>query len=193
VSYEETEEIEELQSEEVPGLPSIAQGEAAPNGQNSSLFEQLREKRAEAAAGTETFIPIPGYDSEAPVLLAKYRVLDGKELDTIGRKVQKQTKDRWNRQILAAMDSCIAACEGMYIDMLDGSEPQPLTFNEIPILGFTGELAQALQYEATNAREVFSGLFLGNEVAMIQHNVRLSLWMGNTSRKVDQDMFMGEA
>lgn len=173
------------------GLSEIATGEAAPPA-NESLLDQLRKKREEATANKEVYIPIPGYDREPPILVAKYRVLEGDELNRMGRKVQAETRDPWDRQILAAIDGMISACVGMFIDLQDGSEPQPMTKDGQPVAGFSPELAAGLGFQANNAREVVLGVFVGNEIAIMQHNVRLSLWMGNTSRKIEEDIFSGE-
>lgn len=180
---------------EAPEVP-VAVTDLATAGEETtgseSLFEQLREKRAEAQAGKETLIPIPGYDREPPILMAKYRVLDGDVINKIARKVNQETRDQWDRQMLAAMDGMIAACVGMYVDLQDGNEPQQMTKNGLPIMGYTAELAEALEFAASSAREVVRGVFVSNDVAIMQHNIRLSMWMGNTSRKIDEDIFAGE-
>jgi len=190
MTYSET--PDETDETVIAGLPEMALGEAAPVTEQTSLFDQLRKKRQEAEEGKVTFIPIPGYDANPPILLARYRVLDGKEIDVIGRKVNMETKDRWERGILAAIDSMIACCNGMYYDELEGEGPQPMTVGGSPITGYTPDLARALDFPANSAREVVIGVFVSNEMAIMQHNVRLGLWMGNTARKVDEDIFSGE-
>lgn len=185
---EHEEEMDAQEAAEAAGLPGLATGEVAPTGQES-LLDQLRAKREEVAGSNTCFIPIPGYDGDPPVMMAQYRVLDGKELDNIGRKVARETKDRWDRNVLAAMDVLIACCQGMYVDMQNGAEPQQMTLNGVPIAGYNQDLAQALQFQAETARQVVMGIFVNNEVALMQHNVRLSMWMGNTSRRIDEDVF----
>lgn len=181
-------EVSEEEAAEGVGLPGLAAGEVAPTEQQS-LLDQLRKKREDVAENSTCFIPIPGYDRDPPILLAKYKVLDGHQLDLIGRRVQRETKDRWDRNVLVAMDIMIECCQGMYIDMENGEEPQPMTLEGQPIAGYNEQLAQALQFEAGSARQVVMGVFVNNDVALMQHNVRLSLWMGNTSRRIDEDMF----
>jgi len=187
MTYED--EVNEEEVAQGVGLPSIALGEAVPPIEQESLLDQLRKKREEVTENNTCFIPIPGYDAYPPILVAKYGILDGKELDNIGRKVARETKDRWQRNILAAMDVLIACCQGMYVDHQNGEEPEPLTMNGEPIIGYSADLAQALQFNATTARQVVSGVFASNDLALMQHNVRLSMWMGNTSRRIDEDVF----
>ena len=61
----------------------------------------------------------------------------------------------------------------------------------IEIRGYNPDLAAALELQGTEtARQVVFAVFANNEAAIMQHNVKLSLWMSNTSRKVDDD-FLG--
>lgn len=163
----------------------------ADDKQPESLLDSLRKKREELSESRDTFIPLPGYDREPPMLLAQYRLLDGKEIEQIARKVTRETKDRWRRQVLAAVDTFIAACTGMYVDLQTGDGPQPMTLNDQHIMGYDQDLAKALEFQAETARQVVYGVFADNEVAMMQHGARLSLWMGDTTHQVD-DEFLGE-
>jgi hypothetical protein len=176
--------------EEVVPLPSVMASES--DGQPDNLLGALREKRKELAEKKETYIAIPGYDSSPPILLALYRLVDGTEIDKIGRKIRSETKSEWQRQILSAVDLFITACEGIYFDMDDGNGPQQLEVNKTPVSGYNEDLAAALGIEAETARQVVFGVFSGNDVAIMQHSVRLGMWMGDTSRNVDE-LFLGEA
>lgn len=163
---------------------------AEESPEQKSLLDSLRRKHKELETNKETLIPLPGYEADPPILLAKYRLLEGKEVDMISSKVMRETKNQWDRNVLAAVDVFIAACEGLYYDMDDGTGPQPMSLNGDPIMGYTTDLAEALEFTANSARQVVFGVFTNNEVAIMQHNVRLSRWMSNTSRKVDED-FLG--
>jgi len=169
-----------------------AVGDDAP----TTLLDQLASKRKEIADIRETFVPIPGYDKEPPLLLAKYRLLEGPELDRIGSRVRRDVKGRWDRQITAAIDTFIAACEGIYVDTGDGAGPRPLTLNGEPITGYTEELAQALKFASelpspATARSVVLGLFTNNDVAISSHAMVLSRWFADTSIDVSQEMLEG--
>jgi hypothetical protein len=175
---------------------SLTEGDELVNTPQS-LLDVLQQRRKEQQEHTEVYISISGYDKPPIILAACYRLLEGKEIDEIGRKVTSGTKDRWQRQVFAAIDTFIAACTGFYYDdepdktLSEEERWKPLTLNGVHVNGYTTELARALQFEASTAREVAFGLFAGNDVAIMQHNVRLSLWMGDTSRDVNQD-FLGE-
>jgi hypothetical protein len=175
------------EAEQVIG-PEMVQPEEAPD----SLLESLRARRKEQVESNETFITLPGYDKRPPYLKAQYRLLEGKEVDIIARKVMAETKDSWQRQILTAVDAFIAACTGLYYDEDDGKGNQPMTYRGETIMGYGPDLAAALEIEgAETARACVFGVFADNDMAIMQHNVKLSLWMSDTTRKVDGD-FLGE-
>jgi hypothetical protein len=177
--------------EETVPLTAVMADEG-PGGQPDSLLGVLREKRKELSENKQTYIALPGYDKEPPILMALYRLVDGPEIDKIARKVRSEVKDNWQRQVLSAVDLFITACEGMYVDVDDGKGPQPMTMNGEPIMGYNEQLAEALQIESTTARQVVFGVFADNDVAIMQHSVRLGMWMGDTTRNVDE-LFLGEA
>src|SRR5881409_761488 len=92
-----------------------------------NLFEQLAAQREELANTKETNILVPGYDREPPLLLVRYRLLETKEFETIGNRIRRETKNRAQRTLLAAVDTFVAACVGFYYDV--GNGPLPLNFN----------------------------------------------------------------
>jgi len=178
----------EAENIEVP----VSQLKDAQAVRNESLLDNLKIKRGDLA-NRETFINIPGYDEAPPIMKAKYRLLEGHEIDAIMNKVMRETKNQWDRNTLSAVDTFIASCEGIYVDIGDGSpEPHALRLprTDKPILGYNKDLAEAMGFEAETARQTVFEIFANNELAIQQHNMKLSLWMSNTSRKVDED-FLG--
>jgi hypothetical protein len=174
--------------------PGIAQQAAVADADPTNLLEQLAAKRKEISENKETFIPIPGYDREPPLLLARYRLLEGPELAGIGQKVSREIKARWDRQLFAAIDTFIAACIGIYVDKGDG-KPEPLTVNGDPVLGFDESLAEALHYKSelsqpVRGRDVVLGLFGKNDVMITNHAMQLNRWFGDTTVDVSQE-FLG--
>ena len=159
-----------------------------------SVLQALSEKRRAIADTKEAYIPVPGYDSAPPILLVKYRLLSGNELNVIGERVMRQVKGRWERQLQAAAQTLVAACDGIFYDMEDGSGPQPLTYSEQPITGFTEALASALGFadkvgDINRPTEVLFALFGNNEVMVSQHSIRLNRWMTDTSIEVSAETF----
>lgn len=177
---------------EEPGIitPAIPQDEEPEN-----LFEQLAAKRRELAETNEVNIPVPGYDKEPPLLLVRYRHLDGTELDKLANKIRRETKGRWQRTLLASIDTFITAVVGLYVDMGDGV-PRPLTYHGEPITTFGPDLAEAMQFadkvpNPNNHRDVVLGLFGNNDVAIAQHNYLLNRWFGDTSLVISQELLEG--
>jgi len=156
-----------------------------------SVLDLLRQKREESAAATTVDLPVPGYNNSPPVLYIRYQLIDGPTIDRIGRKVTRQTKDRWSRQILSAIDTMIESIVGFYVDMEDGSERKPLTVHGEHITTFGPELQEALGFEADNARNTVRELFGQNDVALAGHNIALSRWMTNTTAEIDEEFLGG--
>jgi len=169
--------------------------EALAEKEPENLLEQLAAKRREISDTREVDIPVPGYDTEPPLLLIRYRLLDGHELTQIGIRIRRQQKgDRWMRALNAALDTFIAACVGIYVDLGEG-DVQPLTYKGEPIHGFTPELAEALQFEddlpeRASTRHIVMGLFANNDVAVTQHSYILNRWFQNTSLDINQEMLL---
>ena len=179
----------------VPPLSEVA----ASNGQKDpeTLLDQLRLAREEIAQSKETFIKVPGYAEKGLPLYIKYRLLEGEELAKIGKRAQN-TKDRWRRNVDAATDTLIVACEGLYLDLAnEGNEDEytQLTIDGEPVLGFSVAVATRLGIqisEQSPARSVVMGLFGGNELAVLQHSMLLQRWMGNTNLDVNEELIAGE-
>lgn len=157
-----------------------------------SPLEQLAAKRRVIAETRDTLVPVPGYDREPPLLLVKYKLLEGPDLVKIGDKISRETRSRWQRQILAAVDTFVAACMGFYVDKGDG-KPVPLTYHGEPILRYDHTLAEALGFAdelppEPTARAVVFGLFTSNDAMIAQHNYLLNRWFQDTSLDVSQEM-----
>jgi hypothetical protein len=153
---------------------------------HENLLEQLRKERTEEA-DEETLIPVPGYH-RVP-LLVKYRMLDGNEIQKIGRKSRK-IRDDWTRNFTTAIDTMIAAAIGVYVEF-DG-EVQPLTVNGQEVMGFTPDLAKALNLEgADTARKVVIGTFKNKDLHIATHATRLNRWFTGTNSTLDEE-FLGE-
>ena len=172
----------------IPVVPGVVD-------QPENLLDQLALRRKEISETKEVFIPVPGYDKEPPLLLIRYRLLEGPELDRIGNSIRRTFKSRWDRQLYAGVDTFINAVVGVFIDLGNGV-PQPLTRNGVPILGFTRELAEGLQFadeigDPDRPRDVVFGLFANNDVAIAQHNFLLNRWMGDTSVDVSKEFYEG--
>lgn len=161
--------------------------------QGSSLLDQLAAKRQAVNDTKETFIPLPGYDKNPPILLAKYRLLDGTEIARVADKTRTEFRNRWERQIYSAVDIFTVACIGIYYDLEEGEGPQPLTVQGVPVMGFTSDLAEGLKFadkleDPNDQRQVVFGLFGNNDVMIGQHSFALQRWFGDTTQEVTSDL-----
>ena len=161
----------------------------------ASLLDVLAAQRKELSENRETEISIPGYERGGFALFARYRLLSGPELEAIMRRVQKEYKKQYDRNLYGSVDVFIEACLGFSVEMPDGDR-RPLTYQGAPIIGYNEDLAAALRFEpAPNPRErsrsIVFGTFGNNVVAIGQHNLSLGRWMGNTNIEIDEEIFLG--
>jgi hypothetical protein len=157
-----------------------------------SPLEQLAAKHRELAETREVHIPVPGYDREPPLLFIKYRLLEGNELARMGDKIRRETRNQWQRQVFAAIDTFITACQGFYYDSGDGLY-KPLVYQDEHIAGFSEKLAEALGFrdelpDPPTARAVAFSLFNNNDAAIAQHNYLLNAWFSDTSLDVQAEL-----
>jgi hypothetical protein len=160
-------------------------GEAALAGPES-LKEGLRRQRQESVDTTFLDLPLPEYDN--PELVGRYRMVDPKELAAMGDRLKREFKNRTELVTFGAIDSIIIACEGLFARMPGQKELIPLDA-EIPMT-YDTRLADYLGFEAETARDALIQCFGGNIYAIIDHNIKITRWMGN--RKADLTDGLGE-
>lgn len=179
-------------SEEVdPGAVQSWDSPAPPN----SLVEQIRNEVEELSEIHEVFIPVIGYNQSN--LQIKYRMPEsGRELERIGQKVFRESKDRYTRNLYTAMDTMINLCVGLYVQPEDVDEPVELDPQELGYpVQFDERLAQVIGMNGGggSARLVLRKLFGNNDVAILSHAERLSRWLANSQADLDREIWeMGE-
>jgi hypothetical protein len=161
-------------------------GESALAGPES-LKEGLRRQRQEATQTTHLDLPLPEYNN--PELVGRYRMVDPTELGKMGEKLRREFKDRTELVIFGAIDSIIMCCDGLYARMLGETELIPLD-PEVP-MRYDLRLAEYLDVPAKTARDVVIQCFGHNMFAIIDHNIKITRWMGNRTTDVAGD-FLGE-
>lgn len=157
-----------------------------------SLAEQLRAKRTEIAETRDTLIPITGYNE--PVLMAKHRLMDRQEIERIGKRVVKETKDRGERNMRILCDQIINSAVGFYFQRATDPEPLPLEDEHGEYITRWDQLATYLGWDLAQggtARGALYFIFGDNEFAIGQFGILLNRWMGNTSFEVDSEL-LGE-
>lgn len=177
---------------EQPENPIIEEPEEAGNPLMKSMMEQLREERSSAAPDTAD-IDVPGYSGK---LICRYKVVEGKVLANIGKRVARQVKDDADRQLYGTVDVLIAACEGLYFRSPANDQLYPID-PDLPAQGTPAENGTAATYahpslpsyfgfSSEDARGNVFGIFKGNDTAIIAHGITLSRWMADTSKGVDE-------
>lgn len=173
---------------EFASLGDLAAQEESPE----SPLDVFAAKHRELAAIKDVDIPIPGYDKAPPILMIRYRLIEGSEAARMGDKIKRETKDQWQRQILMSVDTFITTCVGFYFD--DGSgKARPLTYNGEHLVRFDRDLAEALGFadelpDEITARKVAFSLFNNNDAAIVQHSQILNAWFADTSLDVQADL-----
>jgi hypothetical protein len=162
----------------------------------STLADLIKEDMKELAAHEETLIRVPGYSKSG--LQVKYRLPEsGKELDVIGRKVNRQEKDAFTRSLFTAIDTMIYLCEGLYVQPAGVDEPVMLDPEETGYPArFDDRLASLLGMngaEPSTARQIVRRLFNGNDFAIVNHAERLNRWLMDTSADLSMEFWqLGE-
>lgn len=157
----------------------------------TSMMEALRRKHQELTNSQTLDMPMPGYED---LLVVRYRVLDvQKELNQINRKAASEFSDAIVAQLFGTMDAMARACVEIFGKR--GDEIVPLAESigpDAPPVRYNQALAEFMGWEdVTSARDVIMRLFANNEPMIMEHGQRLSRWMSNTTRRVN-DSFLGE-
>jgi hypothetical protein len=153
---------------------------------SESLKEGLRRQRESNLQNETLNLALPEYTD--PELVGQYRMVDPSELAAIGEKLKREFKNRMELVTYGAIDSIIAACVGLYARPAGSKEL--ISLDEGIPLRFDSRLADYLGIEATTAREVVIQTFGANMYAIIDHNVKITRWMGD--RKADLGDGLGE-
>jgi hypothetical protein len=161
----------------------------------ASIADLLKQDYNEIAEIEEVYIKVKGYDKSG--LQVKYRLPEsGKELDDISRKVNREYKDTYSRNLFTAIDTMIYLCEGLYVQpegveapvMLDPQETgMPCRFDErlAVLIGMNGV--------ESRARAVVRKLFNNNDLMVVGHAERLSRWLTDTKANLEIEFWqLGE-
>lgn len=187
--------MSEHEIHEVPEPEAPQEDEEQPQAVN--LMEQLRAQRQEALDDTSVDLPLPSNIYSDPIVLVRYRMVDARETQRIMKKVQRQTKGEYERNLYTTMDTLITACEGIFVlpaDAEPGDKPQPLTLNgEGPLL-FDERLAEWMGIEAQSARQTLLEFFANKETAIMVTGAKLARWQaGEDPATISDEWMLGEA
>lgn len=159
-----------------------------------SIIDLLKADLQDLTDNAEATIPVVGYEKAG--LAVKYHLPEtGKQLDSIQRKVNAETKDPYYRNLNSAMDTMILLCEGLYVRpegvedyvMLDPQE------TGMPVR-FDARMAAIVDIpEDSPSRQVLKKVFGNNEMAILNHTERLGRWLNNTKADLVTELWqLGE-
>src|SRR6266545_352917 len=157
-----------------------------------SVVDLLKQDLQELVSEHDVLIPIEGYESSG--LQVKYGMPEGgKELDNIARKVAREYKDAYSRNLYTAIDTMIHLCTGLFVLPRDiVNEPVMLDPQETGSpCRFDMYLAEIFGWDSgqMTARQVVRKLFGGNEMAIVRHAEKLSRWMQNTKANLNLEIW----
>jgi hypothetical protein len=172
-----------------PLIHDLVSGEAQGP---QSLHEQLRAKREEIAETRDTLIGIIGYTE--PLLLTRHGLMDRVEVEQIGKRILRETKDRGERNMRLVCDQIINSTKAFFFQRATDIEPILLEDEHGTPIERWDQLATYLGWEQAGngtARAALYFVFGDNEFAIGQYAIKLNRWMGNTAYDVDTEL-LGE-
>lgn len=177
-------------STETETEPPTAQ--IAPNMfSGKSIVDLLNEEAAEISNIKFVHIPILGYEKTG--LTARYHMPEnGKELEKINRKAEREFKDTYSRSLTSSLDTMIHLCDGLYVNPNNDPEPVELDPDMIGYpVRFDERCAEIFGWAepGMTARTVVKRLFNGNDLAILSHGEKLSRWLHNAKADVTRELW----
>jgi hypothetical protein len=157
-----------------------------------SLVDVIRGELKELQEQKVVYIPVAGYEKSG--LHARYRLPEnGKILDDIVRRVMREYKDKYSRNLYATADTIIHLCEGLYVRHPEaGEEYVELDPDEqgYPVR-FDYRLAGIISDNGTldTERKVLFALFGYKDVFILNHGAKLNMWMMDTNIDVETELW----
>jgi len=184
------------QEQEVTNVSGIV----SSNGDvgTDDLLGNLRQLRADAANvfGISKVMEVPGYLGK---LAVEYQYINAEVTEEIARSVRRETKNvnGIGTNLLSSLETLIAASKNVLIRKattddwvsIDGREHWPESVTRYVNFRDNMKLANLLDYEAGDSRELVLGLY-GSEHKVVEANLILSRWLTDKSRTSDED-FLG--
>lgn len=156
----------------------------------TSLIDLIKAEHQELADKKDVTIPVIGYEKSG--LAIKYRMPEGvKEIELIGEKIERETKDTSARNLYMAMDTLIKLCEGFYVKPQDVTEYVLLDPTDVgePVR-FDARMATIVGLpEESPARLIVRKLFGNHELAILNHTEKLSRWLNNTNADLTLELW----
>jgi len=182
---------------DMSGMTTLSETE---DDEATNLITNLRQLRTDAVDlyGHTKVLDVPGYKG---MLAIEYQYISAEVTEKIARDVRRETKNvnGVGTNLLASLDTLIAASKNVLIRRkIQGEWLTEDGGLGIGVKGIGGEhqvnlrsteLAEILNYDAADPRDVVLGLF-GSEHKIIEANIILSRWLTDKTRTSDED-FLG--
>ena len=188
---EHDELVEQPREDEATPVQGFENGGAPTAFSDASIVDLLQQDMREIAETKEVYIPIKGYERSG-IQVCYHLPVGGKEIADIGRKVEREFKDAYSRNLNIAIDTMIHLCSGVYCQPPGVPEPVMLDPDDTgnPV-GFDIQLAQlmGIEGEVQSARQVVRRLFGNNDMAILAHAEKLQRWLANTKADVTLELW----
>lgn len=180
--------VDDVVHDDQSGEPS-APVETNGNGvAPSSVIAQLRRRRAALQQERHIDLEVPGYDG---MLLARYHPVAWERLQEINQRVEKTMRSNPRRELIAAVDVLINACECMLYREARGGNTAKVLGGDNP-MRYDKRLAETMGVEGVaTARDVLFGLY-PDDLSITSTYVELMEWQGEGETEVDDEL-VGEA
>lgn len=179
---------------EIEGTPEVTEGNGRhPVNATPSVVDLLKRDLEELSEHKDVYIKVQGYENTG--LQIRYKMPEsGKELDNIARKVQRDSKTAYDRNINTAIDTMVHLCVGLYVQPIDITDelveldPE----NTGSPVGLDIRLAETFGWpDAHNirARDVVKRLFGKNDMAIINHSEKLNRWLMDNKANLNLEIW----
>lgn len=164
--------------------------------EGNSVVDLLKQDLKEISTQKNVYIRVPGFERSG--LQVKYRLPEnGQEIGDIGKKIERQHKEVFARNLYTAMDTMIVLCDGLFVQPDGIDEPVMLDYEETGTpCRFDDRLAAYLGMNGDphdlTARSIVRKLFDDREFAIINHAEKLSRWLVDASADVNREFWQGE-
>jgi hypothetical protein len=157
-----------------------------------SLVDVIKGELKELQEQKVVYIPVAGYEKSG--LHARYRLPDnGKLLDDIVRRVMREYKDSYSRNLYSTVDTMVHLCEGLYVQHEEtGDEYVELDPDEAGYpVRFDYRLAGIISDNGTldSERKVVFALFGYKDLYILNHGAKLNRWMMDTNVDVETELW----
>jgi hypothetical protein len=166
-----------------------------------NVLDQINEIREELKGQHHLIEEIPGYKG---LLAIRFNNVGTEVTESVGKKLRKELKARGGEgeALLGSIETIISATDMILVKdpghaaCIKDDKGEPLPWRPIdptaqPPVRWDRRLQPLLKFTADGTRESVLSVFGPNEHGILQMSLKLSRWLGDVTRDVDED-FLGE-